>query len=497
MSAKDQNIPKVAAINEQLVELRREIGRVAVESGSTSSPAVKAVQAQIAELTAKLREAEAAQERIVPKPLNATSTLEALGRLGRTAKPKRVQPPTQPELPLFDPAKLEGMPPLDADVGDPMEHDQTYQADKSLKHLREFHRQLSEQLVAVNRELTRQANDAAPELRDEAEALRSKQAEVEAEIEAETKELKALLQAEKQRKATELIEADEVGKGGLVKVRHPNRDFFLADLFDYAMKDDGASMEAPIFTLSTKPDLSIWTWTSKDGNKSIKVAPSVLGRATQHDKDVLIYVVSQLTEALNRGREDAKHRVVRFTVYDFLVTTNRGVSGDDYQRLQEAFERLRGTSITTDIKTGGQRVKEGFGIIDRWKIIEKAPDDERMIAVEVTLSEWLYNAVSAFEVLTIHPDYFRLRKPLARRLYELARKHCGHQTSWAIGLELLREKSGSKSNIKEFRRMVRAIEADDSLPEYRLVLGQDDKVTFYVRDGARLIRGITKRVSGA
>lgn len=59
------------------------------------------------------------------------------------------------------------------------------------------------------------------------------------------------------------------------------------------------------------------------------------------------------------------------------------------------------------------RTREGFGIIDRWKIIEKSPTDERMIAVEVTLSEWLYNAVQAFEVLTIHQDYFRLRKPLA------------------------------------------------------------------------------------
>jgi len=274
---------------------------------------------------------------------------------------------------------------------------------------------------------------------------------------------------------------------GLMRERHPNREFFLADLFDYAMKDDGASMEAPIFTLSTKPDLSIWTWKSKDGSRSIKVAPSVVGRATQHDKDVLIYVVSQLTEALNRGRGDAKHRVVRFTVYDFLVTTNRGVSGHDYQRLQEAFERLRGTSITTDIKTGGQRVKEGFGIIDRWKIIERSPTDERMIGIEITLSEWLYNAVSAFEVLTIHPDYFRLRKPLARRLYELARKHCGHQASWAIGLDLLREKSGSKSRSKEFRRMVRAIEDDDCLPEYRLTLGEDDKVLFSRRGGARFM----------
>lgn len=107
-------------------------------------------------------------------------------------------------------------------------------------------------------------------------------------------------------------------------------------------------MEAPIFTLSTKPDLSVWEWRSQDGNKSVKVTPSVLGRATQHDKDVLIFVVSQLTEALNRGREDAKNRTVRFTVYDFLVSTNRQTSGEGYRLLNEAFERLRGTSITTD-----------------------------------------------------------------------------------------------------------------------------------------------------
>ena len=65
----------------------------------------------------------------------------------------------------------------------------------------------------------------------------------------------------------------------LLPVRHIDRDFFLADLFDYALKDDGASMEAPIFTLSTKPDLSTWKWTSKDENRHVEVYPSVKGRA--------------------------------------------------------------------------------------------------------------------------------------------------------------------------------------------------------------------------
>lgn len=368
---------------------------------------------------------------------------------------------------------------------------------QAIERLREHHRVLSELIVSVNRDLARIAVKAgsmeSPEARELLARLRSLQeqrAAIEARAQEEVKALKAL----DRRLAN--VPRDRDGKSGLVKARHPNRDFFLADLFDYAMKDDGASMEAPIFTLSTKPDLSIWEWRSKDSSKYIKVAPSVLGRATQHDKDILIYVVSQLIEGLNRDRADAKNRTVRFTVYDFLVTTNRDTSGTGYQRLHEAFERLRGTSITTDIRTGGTRVREGFGIIDRWKIIEKSPTDERMIAIEVTLSEWLYNAVQAFEVLTIHPDYFRLRKPLARRLYEIARKHCGHQAQWTISLKLLQEKAGSKSTLKEFRRALRAIQDDDSLPEYRFILGHDDKVTFYVRDAQRLARGIAQGIKG-
>jgi hypothetical protein len=359
----------------------------------------------------------------------------------------------------------------------------------SLDALRDSHRTLSEQIVAGNCELARIArldnldSTKVRAVRDYLAALQASRAGLDAVIEdrqrAETR--------------TSAPTIDNQALGGLVKVRHPNRDFFLADLFDYTLKDDGASMEAPIFTLATKPDLSIWEWTSRDGNKSVRVMPSVLGRATQHDKDVLIYVVSQMTEGLNRGRDDAKNRTVRFTVYDYLVTTNRGVGGDDYRRLQESFDRLAGTRIKTDIRTGGQRVTDNFGILERVRIVEKSQGDERMTAVDVTLSEWLYNAIQAHEVLSIHPDYFRLRKPMARRLYELARKHCGHQAQWKIGLELLQAKAGSKSSLKEFRRAVRAIEADNSLPEYRLVLNDNDTVTFHNRDAKKLLASIVGR----
>ena len=433
----------------------------------------------------------------------------ALDQLGRAVRARSREREAQAELPLdeshppaFDPAKLPSRYDGPDDGDAPDDADPITDADKMLRHLREWHRVLSEQIVGVNRDLSRLAAKGALEdseaqgLREQLHQLHAKRVEVDAEIEAEKKRLKGLVSSQRRVGGTPATSKPKTRSraGGLVAVRHPNRDFFLADLFDYALKDDGASMEAPIFTLSTKPDLSVWEWRSKDGSKYIKVAPSVLGRATQHDKDVLIFVVSQLVEGLNRDRDDAKNRTVRFTVYDFLVTTNRQTSGQGYKLLQDAFERLRGTSITTDIKTGGERVKQGFGVIDEWRIIEKSKADERMIAVEVTLSRWLHNAVQAFEVLTIHPDYFRLRKPLARRLYEIARKHCGHQTQWVIGLELLQEKAGSKSSLREFRRALREIEADGSLPEYRFVLSSDDKVTFYARDPQRLVRGLAKRL---
>ena len=264
----------------------------------------------------------------------------------------------------------------------------------------------------------------------------------------------------------------------LLPERHPNRDFFVCDILDASPKDDLGSMEHPMFSLSTKPDHTIRRYEHR-GN-SLTIAPGAHGMATIWDKDVLIYCISQMVEALNRNREVS--RSVWVTAYDLLVATNRGTDGRGYEQLRAALERLSGTRITTDIETNGLRVKEGFGLVDRWKIIEKSRTDERMVAVEITLSEWLYNAILGREVLTISRDYFRLRKGLERRLYELGRKHCGRQATWKIGLELLHKKTGSSGTLKEFRRKVKGIVHSDHMPDYRLVYEADpDQVVFYAR----------------
>ena len=71
-------------------------------------------------------------------------------------------------------------------------------------------------------------------------------------------------------------------------------------------------------------------------------------------------------------------------------------------------------------------------------------------------------------MLTLHRDYFRLRKPLERRVYELARKHCGRQPEWRVSIGLLARKSGSASPLRVFRRMIRDMIAADPLPDYSL-----------------------------
>src|SRR6516225_6423847 len=96
--------------------------------------------------------------------------------------------------------------------------------------------------------------------------------------------------------------AGQGGGAGLLPDRHPVRDFFIPDILNWALKDDRHSMEHPFFSLSKKPDLEIRRY--QHNGISITVVPSAMGIATIWDKDILIYAVSQLVEALNQNRAD-------------------------------------------------------------------------------------------------------------------------------------------------------------------------------------------------
>ncbi|WP_407691922.1 replication initiator protein A [Pseudooceanicola sediminis] len=267
------------------------------------------------------------------------------------------------------------------------------------------------------------------------------------------------------------------GQGTLLPDRYPQVDFFICDILDAIPKDDMATMEHPVFSLSTRPDRRILSYEHR--GTQIEVTPSVKGLATIHDKDILIFCISQLMAAINAGR--AVGRTLTLRAHDLLVATNRETSGDAYRRLREAFERLAGTRITTNIVTGDKEITSGFGLIESWEIVRKSRGG-RMMSVSITLSDWLFRAVMSKSVLTLSRDYFRLRKPLERRIYELARKHCGRQDSWRVSVEVLLNKSGSASPRRVFRKMIRDMIETDHLPDYEIAEEPGDIIRFSSRN---------------
>tara|TARA_R110000744_G_scaffold32061_1_gene75117 strand:+ start:304 stop:1326 length:1023 start_codon:yes stop_codon:yes gene_type:complete len=258
----------------------------------------------------------------------------------------------------------------------------------------------------------------------------------------------------------------------LLPDRHPQQDMFVCDIVDAAPKADMGSMEHPVFSLSTKPDMKPREY--RNGDTFIKVSPSAKGLATVHDRDVLIYCISQCMAAINEGRK--VNRTLKFTAHDMLVATNRQTSGRGYELLKDTLRRLQGTQIETNIKQGGTEKFSVFGLIDKAEVIRETRDG-KMQDIEITLSDWVYDAIENNNVLTLSQQYFQLRKPIERRLYELARKHCGKQSKWTAYLSTLANKTGSTSSAKEFKRMITKVVKDNAeqqyLPEYTFTLEGD------------------------
>ena len=217
----------------------------------------------------------------------------------------------------------------------------------------------------------------------------------------------------------------------------------------------------------------------QNGENRLEIVPSGLGLPTIKDKDILIFCISQLMHMKNRGEKIGKR--VRFSARELSISTNRPIGGNHYKRLEQAFKRLQGTQFTTTIRTGGKREVRIFSLVDEAGFVMQEAGIWRLDYCEVVLSDWFMRAIEANDVITISNDYFRLRRPLERRLYEIGRKHCGGQPKWQIGLAKLQEKTGSNAPLKKFRLNIRQIIEDDHTPFYRMELTAEDLVIFRPR----------------
>lgn len=274
----------------------------------------------------------------------------------------------------------------------------------------------------------------------------------------------------------EVVRMDALGpdaKASDVNSEEQQIDLFVDTLMSAPLRDDRATMEFPFFALQKRPLLTPIVY--QDGNVSIRISPGERGVATIWDKDVLIYLSSLINAKLERGEK--VDRTVRIAAYDLLRATRRHTGKNGYQEIYDALFRLRSTTITTDIKSGGECETRGFGWIDSFRLLyrENKAGSRVMQGLEITLNDWTFRAlVKDRRVLAINPAYFDLTGGLERRLYEIARKHVGRQSEWKVSLLLLAKKCGTmQRNLRRFKFDLKELAERDRLPDYQLFLVND------------------------
>lgn len=243
----------------------------------------------------------------------------------------------------------------------------------------------------------------------------------------------------------------------------PDGVLYLVDFENLRAKDTVAQLEHPFYTLG-KRVLDRSSVNYEHGGTFVKIEAGPHGLPTIYDKDVIIYILSQ---AMRQRKEcGVAPRKLRLRMRSLLEFTGRGTGGKSYAALEAAIDRLTGVTVRTNITTNG-REKKG-----NWHLMEthttRAVDDTEGYAafIDVTLGDWLHGALCAGEVLTLSRDYLNLSKPIDRRLYEIARKHCGHQPEWTINLDLLHLKSGSQGAKVKLKQRLQELARTDGLPDY-------------------------------
>jgi plasmid replication initiation protein len=222
------------------------------------------------------------------------------------------------------------------------------------------------------------------------------------------------------------------------------------------VKNERALMVWSFFAVEDIPVMELPEY--NDGKVYIKVNGTALGVPNMLDKEVLIYIISLLQDKINRG--ELLSPLVSFRAHDFFSRVRRSPSSKAYERLELSLARLKGTLIRSNIEIPGttetEGIGEGFSWIDKYRYRYTKSDGTRVTqAVVVKVSDWLMQLVTrSAKMLTYNEGYFTL-SPLERRLYEVARAHCGRQKFFRMNIEKLRIRVGSMADLKEFKRMLK------------------------------------------
>jgi plasmid replication initiation protein len=251
----------------------------------------------------------------------------------------------------------------------------------------------------------------------------------------------------------------------MARISHEQLDIFVASASDVSPKAHRDLMARCWFSLSkNKRTVPI---EHRSQNSWIKVSGSEEhGIATIFDNDILIFVIAQLMAAVNDGRKT--RREFQFTGYEYFKFIGRKkIGGKAYTDIWKSLERLKNTTIQTDLRIGDSKRNHTFNWLSE---IKQIVEGDKHRGYEVVIPEWLYSSVVDKKmVLTIDNDYFSMKGGLERWLYMFGRKSTGHQqSSWTESTKIIYEKSGSLGSFSEFKRKIKNIIEKDNLVGYRI-----------------------------
>lgn len=254
-------------------------------------------------------------------------------------------------------------------------------------------------------------------------------------------------------------------------------NYFFADInTPVNLKEEIISMEHPIFMMKSGFKKSR---TYTNGNIKIILKPGIDGLATIFDKDIWAYAISKLQKSINSKKPNT-NKTVAFTPCDFFSETNRFHGGKNYKILEQSLSRIKGTVLNVTLFHFSKKIKTiEFGLIESWNIVEKKSSKLKSSAIYITIPEWLHKSLYGQKTININPEYFKIRKPISRRMYEIALKKCRRNKQFSITLHKLHLKSGSNAKKSEFKRTLKLIEKTNNIPDYKLTLNKETEIVTF------------------
>lgn len=237
------------------------------------------------------------------------------------------------------------------------------------------------------------------------------------------------------------------------------------------LHNDLATMVYPFFALGNQHLENRHPRVFRLGSTRIELTPSIRGFPTIRDKDILLYCMTRLKNHLDKGGAPTKTLI--FRVEDMLrniTPPDKRVprDGRTYTWVKDALRRLIGTTIYTNVPTGGRVITREFPIIEAYEVLQRDSGSTMPLKISLTLSDWCYRSLKHCETRPVTQRYLALRKPIERRIFELAASHCSSRRKWRVEIAWLHARTGSTGRLRDFQRELNRIENQQTLPEFTL-----------------------------